>query len=156
MNYRRIFLNNYSYYLTLVTHQRKPLLIDNIEILSDAFRRSKQKYIYSIDAIVVLPDHIHMIISPKVATDYPKIIRHIKRSFVYGLHQTVKDEAKNTMSHAKYRRGHSGIWQERFYEHTIRNEKDWLAKMEYIKYNPIKHKLVAKLEDWKYSSFYIA
>ncbi|MBU1667629.1 transposase [bacterium] len=153
MNYRRIYLHNYSYYLTLVTQGREPLLVENIELLRDAFRRSKQKYIYSIHAIVVLPDHLHMIITPKIATDYSKIIRHIKRSFVYGLHECIKTEAKSKISHAKYNRGHSGIWQERFYEHTIRNEKDWLEKMEYIKNNPIKHKLVNNLEDWQYTSF---
>ena len=48
----------------------------------------------------------------------------------------------------------SGIWQERYYEHIIRDEKDWLAKMEYIKFNPIKHNLVEDIKDWKYSSFY--
>jgi putative transposase len=153
MKYRRIYLDSYSYYLTLVTQGRKPLLIENIEVLRTAFRLSKKKYTYEIEAIVILPDHLHMIIRPKIATEYSKIIRHIKRSFVYGLDQETKDQAKAEISHAKYHRGHAGIWQERFYEHTIRDEKDWLEKMEYIKYNPIKHEYVENLEDWKYSSF---
>ena len=95
-----------------------------------------------------------MIIRPKIAVEYSKIISHIKRSFVYGLDQDVKDQAKSEISHKKYKRAHSGIWQERFYEHTIRDEKDWLEKAEYIKNNPIKHNYVKKLSDWKYSSFY--
>ena len=57
MNYRRIYLNSYSYYLTLVTQGRKPLLIENIELLRDAFKRSKQKYDYKIEAIIILPNH---------------------------------------------------------------------------------------------------
>ena len=93
MNYRRIYLDGYSYFLTLVTQGRKPLLVENIELLRDAFRRSKRKYRYTIDAIVVLPDHIHMIITPEVATDYSKIIAHIKRSFVYGLDENIKAQA---------------------------------------------------------------
>jgi len=153
MNYRRIYLDGYSYFLTLVTQGRKPLLVENIELLRDAFRRSKRKYRYTIDAIVVLPDHIHMIITPEVATDYSKIIAHIKRSFVYGLDENIKAQAKSEISHAKYRRGHLGIWQERFYEHTIRNEKDLQEKRKYIKNNPIKHQLVENPKDWKYSSF---
>jgi putative transposase len=115
MNYRRIYLDGYSYYLTLVTHRRKPLLVEHIELLRDAFKRSKEKYMYSIDAIVILPDHLHMILTPKNATDYSKIIHHIKRSFVYGLDKEIKLQAKNEISDAKYKRGHSGIWQERFY-----------------------------------------
>jgi putative transposase len=153
MKYRRIYLDSYSYYLTLVTQGRKPLLIENIEVLRQAFKLSKKKYVYALEAIVILPDHIHMIIRPKIPTEYSKIIRHIKRSFVYGLDQETKEEAKSEISHAKFHRGHAGIWQERFYEHTIRDEKDWLEKMEYIKYNPIKYNYVENPADWKYSSF---
>ena len=93
-NYKRIYLQNHSYYLTIVTGNRKPILIDNIELLRDSFRRSKKKYEYVIDAIVILPDHIHMIMTPKNSKDYSRIIAHIKRSFTYGLEQKEKDDAK--------------------------------------------------------------
>ena len=149
----KVYLDSYSYYLTLVTQGRKPLLVKHIDLLRTAFKLSKQKYAYSIEAIVILPDHLHMIIRPKIATEYSKIIRHIKRSFVYGLDNETKKQAKAEISHAKYHRGHAGIWQERFHEHTIRDEKDWLEKMEYIKYNPAKHGYVENSTDWKYSSF---
>ena len=85
MNYRRVYADGYSYFLTVVTHGRKPLLVDNIELLRYAFRLSKKKYTYRIDAIVILPDHLHMIITPSEAKEYSKIISHIKRSFVYAL-----------------------------------------------------------------------
>ena len=153
MNYRRIYADGYSYFLTVVTHERKPLLIENIELLRYAFRLSKKKYAYRIDAIVVLPNHFHMIITPKISTEYSQIISSIKRSFVYGLPVQIKVEAKAEISSSKYRRGHAGIWQERFYEHTIRDEKDWLEKMEYIQYNPLKHGLIEDIKDWRYTSF---
>ena len=153
MNYRRIYADEYSYFLTMVTHGRKPLLIDNIELLRYAFALSKKRYVYRIDAIVVLPDHLHMIITPKVSTEYSKIISAIKRSFVYGLDEQTRDVAKAEISHAKFKRSQAGIWQERFYEHTIRDEKDWLDKMEYIKNNPLKHGLVQNSNEWKYTSF---
>ena len=60
---------------------------------------------------------------------------------------------KIDLSPSKYKRNHSCIWQERFYEHIIRDEKDWLEKMEYIKYNPLKYGLVENIDDWEYSSF---
>ena len=167
MKYRRIFADGHSYFLTVVTHQRKPILIENIEHLRNAFRYSKKRYEYKIDAIVILPDHFHMIITPQIAKEYPKIISNIKRSFVYTTvgrgfptptmkkrvsTSTIKDP-KLTLSSSKYHRGHAGVWQERYYEHTIRDEKDWLEKMEYMRTNPLKHKLVENLEDWEYSSF---
>jgi len=153
MNYRRIYADGYSYFLTMVTHGRKPLLVDNIELLRYAFKLSKKKYEYRIDAIVVLPDHLHMIMTPEISTEYSQIISSIKRSFVYGLDAQIKEEAKVEISASKYRRNHAGIWQERFYEHTIRDDKDWLEKMEYIHYNPLKHELVEDIKDWKYTSF---
>jgi putative transposase len=153
MRYRRIFEDGYSYFLTMVTHGRKPLLVEHIDLLRYAFKLSKQKYDYKIEAIVILPDHLHMVITPMIATDYPKIISHIKRSFVYGLDKNIKMEAKSELSFAKYRRVHSGIWQERYYEHTIRDEKDFLARLEYIRVNPLKHELVTNINEWKYISF---
>jgi len=153
MNYRRIYADGYSYFLTIVTHRRKPLLVDNIDLLRYAFRLSKKKYDYHIDAIVILPDHLHMILTPRRSIEYSQIISSIKRSFVYGLDEKIKEEAKTEISHEKYRRRHAGIWQERFYEHTIRDNKDWLEKMEYIQYNPLKHGLVDDPNNWKYTSF---
>ncbi len=155
MKYRRIFADGYSYFLTLVTHERKPILIDNIEHLRHAFKYSKKNYDYTIDAIVILPDHLHMIITPKIITN-------IKRAFVYrtvgrGIPTPTSsptiENTKINLSASKYKRKHAGIWQERYYEHTIRDEKDLLEKMEYIKHNPIKHELVEEIKDWKYSSF---
>jgi len=152
-NYKRIFMDGYSYYITLVTYQRKPILIDNIELLRESFRRSKERYQYRIDAIIVLPDHLHMIITPQKAGEYPKIISHIKRSFVYGLDAFIRDRAKVTLSASSYRRKLSGIWQKRFYEHTIRDEKDMIEKMSYIQTNAVKHGWTEKWDQWRYSSF---
>jgi len=152
-NYKRIYLQNHSYYLTIVTQNRQPILIDNIELLRDSFRRSKKRYDYVINAIVILPDHIHMIITPQNPKDYSKIIALIKRSFTYGLDMKTKEESKFNLSASNYRRNLSGVWQKRFYEHTIRDEKDYATILNYIYTNPIKHGLVENIEDWKYSSF---
>ncbi len=152
-NYKRVYLDGYSYFITMVTQGRNPILIDNIALLRDSFRRSKLRYDYQIDAVVILPDHLHMIITPDNPEEYSKIIAHIKRSFVYGLDASLKTKAKLHLSTSGYKRKLSGIWQKRFYEHTIRDEKDWLEKMLYIQHNAVKHAYVDTWEDWSYSSF---
>jgi len=152
-NYRRIFEENYSCFLTIVTHNRNPILIHNINLLRKSFALSKLKYDYEIEAVVILPDHFHMIITPKIAKEYPKIISHIKRSFLYGLDKDFKNHAKKSLSSSQIKRGHSGIWQSRYYEHTIRDEKDFNIRFDYIHFNPVKHGLVLETNDWKYSSF---
>ena len=55
-------------------------------------------------------------------------------------------------SKRKYREG--TVWQRRFYEHVIRDERDLNAHMDYIHYNPVKHGLVARVADWPYSTFH--
>jgi putative transposase len=80
-NYKRIFLNGYSYFLTIKTYQKNPILIKNIQLLRASFKESKSKYSFKIEAIVILPDHIHMIITPEKSEDYPHIIRTTKTYF---------------------------------------------------------------------------
>jgi len=153
-NYIRIFTEGHSYFITVVTYKRRPILIENIELLRKSFRLSKACYNYTIDAIVILPDHMHMIITPEDPQAYSKIISHIKRSFTYGLQKSFKNQCKLEMNNAQYQRKLSGIWQKRFYEHTIRHEKDMQLHLEYIFKNPVKHGVVANAEEWVYSSFW--
>ena len=150
-NYKRIFLDGYSYYLTVVTHRRNPILIDNIHLLRQAFAHSKERLDYRIDAIVILPDHFHMIITPQYAADYPAIISAIKRYFTK--HCEPKHYHHLEQSASRQNRGLKPVWQKRFYEHTIRNEKDLDAKLRYIYHNPIKHRYTDTLEQWEYTSF---
>ena len=151
-NYKRIFMDGYSYFITVVTHERNPLLIKNIDLLRESFSVSKQKYLYKIDAIVILPDHFHLIITPKYADEYPHIIRTIKQHF--SKHCPAKDYAHLSQSSSREKKGYSLMWQKRFYEHTIRNEKDLIEKMQYIQNNPMKHGYTDALNRWEYSSFY--
>ena len=148
-NYKRIFLDGYSYFITVVTHRREHILIDNIELLRDSFRETKRYYEYDIDAIVILPDHFHMIIRPKITTQYPKIIRAIKYNFSKRYNS---DDVEQSTS--RYRRGMRAVWQKRYYEHTIRDEEDYSRCLDYICINPIKHEYVSDTDDWEYSSFY--
>ena len=150
-NYTRIFLPGYSYYLTIVTHQRNPILLENIALLRESFRVSKTKYNYNIDAIVILPDHFHMIITPKTATEYPQIIQAIKYHFSTHLEKHYYAHLKQSLSRTK--RGSKAIWQKRYYEHTIRNEKDFMEKLTYMYHNPVKHQYVTDAKTWEYSSF---
>ena len=63
------------------------------------------------------------------------------------------DEARFNLSDSSYRRNLSGVWQKRFHEHPIRDEKDYVKILDYIYTNPIKHGLVENIEDGRYSSF---
>ncbi len=150
-NYRRIYLDGYSYFFTLVTYQRNPILIDNIDLLRESFKYAKSKFDFDIEAIVILPDHIHMIITLSCAKDYPKIISSIKRYFSQRCNPSYYAHLLHSASRESH--GYKAVWQKRFYEHTIRDEKDFRVRVEYIHYNPVKHGLVREVALWKHSSF---
>jgi putative transposase len=151
-NYKRIFLDGHRYYITIVTYERNPILIDNISLLRESFGYAKSLFEFEINEIVVMPDHLHMIIDVPHAKDYPKIISSIKRYFSKNCESKYYQHMKQSKS--RKIAGYYPLWQKRFYEHTIRDEKDYQEKVEYIHSNPVKHRYVEAINDWKFGSFY--
>jgi len=151
-NYQRIFIEGYCYFLTVITHQRNPILIDNIDLLRESFRVSKTKYPFEIKAVVILADHFHLMIKPEIATDYPKIISKIKQHFSKRCNPKFYAHLKQSESRKKA--GYKPIWQKKYYEHTIRDDDDYLIHLNYIHYNPVKHGHVKQPKEWKHSSFH--
>ena len=150
MNYRRLYVPNRIVFITIVTSKRRELLIDNIELLKLAIENAHKYYTFSIVAICVLRDHVHFLLQPQNIKEYSKIITLIKRTFSKNIDTSKIDDYKLSTSNVK--RGECDIWQRRFWEHTIRDEKDLYKHLDYIHYNPYKHYKIAP-KDWKYSSF---
>ena len=138
-----------SYFFTVVTYKRRPILTQgaNIDRLRRAIRIVKQTHPFIIDGIVILPDHIHTIWQlPEGDDNYPMRWAQIKRQFSMLV---ATDESS---SHSRRNKRERGIWQRRYWEHMIRDDEDWHRHMDYIHYNPRKHGYVASAEDWPYSS----
>ena len=148
-NYKRLFLSRYKYiFITIVTYNRNPILIENIEILKASIKNAHSKFDFDIIAISVMPEHIHMIIKLAEINDYPKIVYTLK----YYFSKNVKIQ-KQELSESKIKKGEKGIWQRRYWEHTIRDKEDLYKHLDYIHFNPIKHNLAVSLKDYKYSTF---
>lgn len=146
MEYRRCYQTGARYFFTVVTENRRPLLVDHIDRLREAFRLCRSRYEFEIEAIVVLPDHLHTLWRlPEGDADYSKRWMVIKRKFSSGF-------AARTVSESKTKKREKGIWQRRYWEHCIRDEDDWCNHIDYIHFNPVKHGYVAKPQDWPYSS----
>ena len=151
MQYKRLFLEGYDYFITVVTYDRNPILTDNIPLLRESFKYAKGKFDFNIDAIVILPDHFHMIIKPDIPEEYPKIIGVIKSHFSKNCDPEFYSHLMQTQS--RVNQNYKPVWQKRFYEHTIRDEKDYKTRLDYIHFNPVKHKYVCAANLWEYSSF---
>ncbi len=147
-NYHRLYLKNYNYiFFTIVTYDRKNILFDNINFLRNAFKYAMKKYEFEIVAIVILDNHIHCILNIQDINIFSKIIYSIKHNF------SVQLNANPNISESKQKKGEKGIWQRRFYDHVIRDEKDLYKHIDYIHFNPIKHKYVNTTKDFPYSTF---
>ena len=148
--YRRYFVAGGSYFFTVnLAERRLRLLTEHMELLRGAFRCARQRHPFVIDAIVVLPDHLDSIWTlPGGDSDFSVRWRLIKSSFSRGLPQT------EGVSASRLRKGERGIWQRRFWEHTLRDEDDFARHVDYIHFNPVKHGHVERVEAWPFSSFH--
>lgn len=149
-NYKRYYVENSYVFITVVTYNRKPILIQNINSLRNSFHKAKQLFEFEIFASVILPEHFHVIIKPAKTDDFSKIIGVVKRTFTQSLIDIMDNDA---ISDSRIKRNEKGIWQRRFYEHLIRDESDLHNHLDYIHYNPVKHESVKSVKDWEYSSF---
>jgi putative transposase len=147
MDYRRLYQPGWRYFFTVVTEARRPLLIDHIERLREAFRLAASRYPFEIEAIVILPDHLHTLWRlPDGDADFSTRWMVIKRKFSAGLPADLVNASKSS-------KREKGVWQRRFWEHCIRDEGDWRRHLDYIHYNPVKHGYVSAPRDWLYGSF---
>lgn len=138
MQYRRTYHKGGCYFFTVVTAGRKPILTtaENISLLRASFKSVQERHPFDIDAIVILPDHLHCIWwMPHDDADFSLRWRLLKTRFTKQADQPAP------------------CWQARFWEHLIRNERDYAPHADYIHYNPVKHGYVNRPADWPYSSF---
>jgi putative transposase len=149
-NYRRAFVPGGCWFFTVnLLERRNTLLVDRIDALRDAVERTRKSYPFVIDAVVVLPDHIHAVWTlPPGDADFSTRWRLIKNRFAKALLK------RERLSDVRKARNERGIWQRRFWEHLIRDEADYGRHVEYCYINPLKHRLVTRVRDWPHSSFH--
>ena len=150
-NYRRFFDSGVvNAFITFVTHNRRNILIKNIDIFRKSFKYTKTKFDFEICAITVLKNHCHLLISTRKSKEIPQIIRTIKFNFSINVDKNFYD---TNLSLSAIKRGEKGIWQRRYYDHIIRDEKDLHKHIDYIHYNSFKHYSIAP-KNWIFSSFH--
>jgi putative transposase len=154
-NYRRAKVHGGTYFFTVVTHGRAPLLADNValETLGACFRECQERSPFTVDAIVVLPDHLHAIWSlPSGDADYSSRWAWIKKEFTKR--RLAAGAQERSVSSARHNERRRGVWQPRFWEHVIEDSDDFDRHLDYIHFNPVKHGLVACPHEWQASSFH--
>lgn len=142
--YHRYYLPNHPVFITCVTSDRERLLANNEEInlLWQAVQQTQERHPFVITAYVLLPDHFHWLLElPEDQPNFSTVMQLFKWKFTMEYRKTHDVEA-----------GFSP-WQKRFWDHVIRDERDFEAHVDYIHWNPVKHGLVKYPEEWERSSF---
>ncbi len=138
-NVRRYFSEGNCYFLTHVTYQRRPILVENIDLLRSSINRYVEETSSHLIAWVVLPDHWHCIVDPD-ENSVDSLMKKIKLSF-----------AQNYLKRQKTNSGRT--WHNRYWDHIIRDETDMNRHLDYIHYNPVKHGLAKSSRSYAHSSF---
>ncbi len=149
--YTRAKIGGGCYFFTVNLAERRSsdLLVKHVASLREAFRRTRTEHPFDVEAIVVLPDHLHCIWQlPENDGNFPMRWQLIKARFSRMIARG------ELVSASRQRKGERGIWQRRYWEHVIRDQRDWERHMDYIHFNPVKHGYVGAVRDWPYSSFH--
>lgn len=155
-NYRRCHIPGASYFFTVNLSDRGgSTLVDQIDALRLAYRQCYVERPFFSDAVVVMPDHLHAVWTlPPGDADFSTRWRLIKARFSRAIGKMGGNHPSYAKSRSQMNKGERGVWQRRFWEHTIRDETDFRQHVEYCWGNPVKHGLVARASDWPFSSMH--
>ena len=124
-----------TYFITSATWNRRRLF--QVQATAELFLQTLQHYRheghYKLHAFVVMPDHIHLLLTPTTIT-LERAMMLIKGGFSHRLHATLP------------------VWQRGFTDHRIRDRADFEAHRAYIHHNPVRARLCQLPEDYPYSS----
>lgn len=137
VRYRRNRVPDGTFFFTVTLRDRRSdALVRHVHALRNAWRAAKARISHEVVAVVVLPDHLHAVITIRDGSgDYPRLWQDIKKGFTRRIDGT-------------------SPWQARYWEHTITGETDLRRHVDYVHINPVKHGLVARVVDWPHSSFH--
>jgi putative transposase len=152
-DYRRCHVPGGAYFFTCVTHVRGQILTTDLgrECLREAIEKVQNDHPFEIVAIVLLPDHWHTVWSlPRGDARYPLRWMRIKEEFTKRW--LARGGAERPQSASRERHRQRGVWHKRYWEHTVRDENDLKRCVDFVHWNPRKHRLVARVRDWPWSS----
>lgn len=147
--YRRAkFKGNVFFFTVVLADRSSNLLVEHVDRLRKVYRTARERRPFDTVAICILPDHIHAVWAlPDGDNDFATRWSLIKSGFSRGLDAQPRSESKIL-------KREKGIWQRRYWEHAIRDDADLEKHVDYIHFNPVKHRHVARVVDWPHSSFH--
>jgi putative transposase len=147
--YIRANIPGATYFFTVALEDRRARwLVEHVDLLRDSVAQVKARHPFTIDAMVVLPDHLHALWTlPPDDADFATRWMLTKQGFARRLRAAVDLQARGV-------KGERVLWQRRYWEHLVRDDEDFARHVDYIHFNPVKHGHVGRAVDWPHSSFH--
>ena len=126
------------YFITASTFQKRNILQSTrmAGLFLDVLLRYRGQGRYLLHEFVVMPDHFHLLITPRESLE--TAMQLIKGGFSF--------RAKRELGFLRK------VWQSSFYDRRVRDEGEYYAFREYIRQNPVKRGIAVRAEDYPYSS----
>jgi|SRR5665213_126545 len=128
------------YFVTTDTWQKHPLFINAIlaNIVVEQIISCRERGFYSLHAFVLMPDHLHVLLTPGEATTVERAMQMIKGGSAFRI--------------GKEKPQSFPIWHTGFHDRWMRDEQEYRGSKKYIERNPVEAKLVGVPEEYEYSS----
>jgi putative transposase len=139
---RRYQQSKQSHFVTFSCYRRLPRLLDDRvrDMFVESLERMRRSYGLRVYGYVVMPEHVHLLVSETEVEALATAIQALKISV-----------SRREMHYQE--EGDATFWQKRYYDHNVRSYQSFVEKLRYMHRNPVKRGLVERPEDWKWSSF---
>jgi REP-associated tyrosine transposase len=145
MNFRRYYIPGSAVFITQVVHDRRPVFRDseNVSLLREILGNVKELHPFVMLGYVFLFEHFHVVIQPTGKSNFSDIMHSLKMNFTREYKKLLGLSSSESMK----------IWQKRFWDHVIRDDRDLVNHLHYVHYNPVKHGYVSDPSAWNDSSY---
>ena len=138
---KRYYGNGSLHFITWSCYPRRPLLDTEQarDLLLTVLELMRERYRFGVVGYVVMPEHVHILISEPQIGDPSVVVQAVKLGFTQRW---------------RANRGVSGqFWQRRFYDFNVWSQRKEVEKLKYMHRNPVVRGLVEKPDDWRWSSY---
>jgi putative transposase len=152
----RYYGAGFLHFITTSCYRRLPLLgrARARDLFVAVLEEVRRRYHFVVVGFVVMPEHVHLLISEPERGNPSTVMQVVKQSFarrILRLYRKRTDPRQGALWDLALDQGH--VWQRRFYDLVIWNEHKRVQKLRYMHRNPVVRGLVLEPEQWRWSSY---
>ena len=151
---KRFYGAHHLHYITRSCYRRRPLLATarRRDALLKVLEQVRQKYDFTVVGYVVMPEHVHLLVSEPALGDPSLVMKVLKQRVARRL--LSRKPARNAQPELWAEpSAPRHFWQKRFYDFNVWSRRKEIEKLRYMHRNPVKRGLVERPELWRWSSF---